>query len=101
MKLESHPHVAQVRGLGLLLGIELVRDCETLEPFPTEARVSTRIVGAGLRRGVFFYPGGSGPARDIITLGPPFIIGEEEAETIARVLEESIDEVTQKALRES
>jgi adenosylmethionine-8-amino-7-oxononanoate aminotransferase len=100
MKLESHPHVAQVRGLGLLLAIELVRDSETLEPFPAEARVATRIVGAGLRRGVFFYPGGSGAARDIITLGPPFIIGEEEVETITRVLEESVDEVTRKAARE-
>jgi adenosylmethionine-8-amino-7-oxononanoate aminotransferase len=95
-KLESHPHVAQVRGVGLLLGVELVRDGATLEPFPAEARVTDRIIGAGLRRGVFFYPGGSGTARDVVTLGPPFIIGPEEVETIAQVLEVTIDEVTRK-----
>jgi adenosylmethionine-8-amino-7-oxononanoate aminotransferase len=100
MKLESHPHVAEVRGLGLLLGVELVRDAGTLEPFAAERRVTVRVIGAGLRRGVFFYPGGSGAARDAITIGPPFTIGPEEVETIARVLEESIDEVTRKAAAE-
>jgi adenosylmethionine-8-amino-7-oxononanoate aminotransferase len=99
-KLEAHPHVAQVRGVGLLLGIELVRDPDTLEPFPAEARITDRVVGAGFRRGVFFYPGGSGAARDVITLGPPFVIGDSEVETIAQVLEDAIDEVTRKAVAE-
>jgi adenosylmethionine-8-amino-7-oxononanoate aminotransferase len=95
-KLRSHPRVADVRGLGLLLGVEIVRDRATLEPFPQSARVTERIVGAGLRRGVFFYPGGSGPARDVITLGPPFNIEPEHVETIARVLEESIHEAVKR-----
>ncbi len=93
-KLEGHRFVAEVRGLGLLLAVELCRDRETLEPFPAEARMTARVVAAGLRRGVFFYPGGSGPARDAITLGPPFTIGSEEIETIATVLEESIEDAT-------
>ena len=95
-KLESHPHVAEVRGTGLLLGVELVRERRTLEPFPVEARVTDRVVATGLRRGVFFYPGGCGPARDVITLGPPFVLDEDDVETIGRVLEESIDEVVAK-----
>ncbi len=98
-KLERHPHVAQVRGRGLLIGIELVRHRDSLEPFPAEARVTDRVVAAGLRRGVFFYPGGSGPARDVLTLGPPFTIGPDEVEMIGSVLEESIDEVTAQATR--
>ncbi len=90
--LEGHPNVAQVRGRGLLLGIELVRDRNTLEPFAPEDRLTQRVVGAGLRHGVFFYPGGTDPARDAIVLGPPFIIGDDEVEMIASVLETAIDE---------
>jgi adenosylmethionine-8-amino-7-oxononanoate aminotransferase len=95
--LASHPHVAEIRGRGLLLGIELVRDRETLEPFPSEARVTGRVVGAGLREGVFFYPGGCDPARDVIVLGPPFIIGDEEIERIGKALESSIEEAVARA----
>ena len=86
----EHPHVAEIRGKGLLLGIELVRDRETLEPFPPEARITQRVVGAGLGEGVFFYPGGSPPAQDCIVLGPPFIIDSLEIEIIGKALERAI-----------
>jgi adenosylmethionine-8-amino-7-oxononanoate aminotransferase len=48
--------------------------------------------------GVFFYPGGCEPARDVITLGPPFVIGDEEVETIGSVLEAAIDSAVDRAL---
>jgi adenosylmethionine-8-amino-7-oxononanoate aminotransferase len=89
--LEDHPNVAQVRGLGLLQAVELVRDRETLEPFPAEVGMAMRVVVQGIVRGAFFYPGGCGPARDVVCLGPPFIIGDEELELIARILPEAID----------
>ena len=92
----AHPNVGEVRGRGLLIGIELVRDRETLEPFPPEARITQKVVAAGLGSGVFFYPGGTDPARDVITLGPPFIIGEPEIEQIAAVLEQSIDSAVER-----
>ncbi len=95
--LESHPNVAEVRGRGLLLGIELVRDRATLEPFPPEARLTARVVGAGIGAGVFFYPGGSGAARDVICLGPPFTIGSEEIEQIATALPQAIDRAVARA----
>jgi adenosylmethionine-8-amino-7-oxononanoate aminotransferase len=90
-KLEGHPHVAEIRGRGLLQAVEIVRDRETLEPFPIESGITAKIVGAGLAEGVFFYPGGCDPARDVITLGPPFIIGDEEVELIGTALEAAID----------
>jgi adenosylmethionine-8-amino-7-oxononanoate aminotransferase len=83
--------VAEVRGLGLLQAVELVRDRETLEPFPAEARLGWRVVVQGLLRGVFFYPGGTDPARDVVCLGPPFVIENAEIELLARVLGEAID----------
>jgi adenosylmethionine-8-amino-7-oxononanoate aminotransferase len=89
--LERHPNVAEVRGLGLLQAVELVRDRESLEPFAPEARLGWRVVVQGLLRGVFFYPGGSDPARDVVCLGPPFVIEDAEIETLARVLREAID----------
>jgi adenosylmethionine-8-amino-7-oxononanoate aminotransferase len=95
--LDDHPHVAEVRGMGLLLGVELVKDRDTLEPFPPEANLAARVVGAGVAEGVFFYPGGSGSARDAIVLGPPFILGDEEIDAIATVLPRAIDAAVARA----
>ncbi len=95
--LEEHPNVAEIRGRGLLLAIELVKDRATLEPFPVEARITNRVVGAGLAEGVFFYPGGVDPARDVITLGPPFIIGDAEVELIGKTLESAIGSAVARA----
>ena len=83
-------NVGEVRGLGLMLGIELVKDRETMERFPVEARMVNRVMAEGLKRGVFFYPGGSGPARDVVMLGPPFTINGEDIDTLVGVLGESI-----------
>ena len=89
--LESHPNVAEIRGRGPLLGIELVKDRDTLEPFPEADTVTLKVVMAGLAEGVFFYPGGSDPAHDVILLGPPFIIEDEHIEQIATGLVTAID----------
>jgi adenosylmethionine-8-amino-7-oxononanoate aminotransferase len=89
--LENHPHVAEVRGQGLLLGVELVADRARLEPFPPEVNLTLRAVTMGLAEGVFFYPGGSGSARDVLVLGPPFVLGDREIERIAEVLPRAID----------
>lgn len=96
-ELGDHPHVAEVRGRGLLRAVELVRDRDTLEPFPAEARLTGRVVVEGLQRGVFFYPGGSDPARDVICLGPPFVVTEAQIRTLAGVLREAIDAAVAKA----
>jgi adenosylmethionine-8-amino-7-oxononanoate aminotransferase len=89
--LESHPNVAEIRGRGLLLGVELVKDRDTLEPFPETDRLPLKVVMAGLAEGVFFYPGGCDPARDVILLGPPFIIEDEHIEQIVTSLATAID----------
>jgi adenosylmethionine-8-amino-7-oxononanoate aminotransferase len=90
-RLAAHPHVAAARGLGLLRAVELVRDRATLEPFPAAARMAARVVAHGLAQGAFFYPGGCDPARDVVCLGPPFVIGDEEIEAIGAILERAID----------
>jgi adenosylmethionine-8-amino-7-oxononanoate aminotransferase len=92
--LRGHPHVAETRGLGLLHAVELVQDRATLAPFPPAARVTGRVVMAGLGRGVFFYPGGGAPAPDVVCLGPPFIVTREELDHAVDVLEKAIGEAT-------
>ena len=92
-RLGQHPNVADIRGKGLLQAIEIVRDRDSLEPFDAAERVTARIVGHGLNHGVFFYPGGTGAARDIVCLGPPLISTDAEIDQMADVLGETIDEV--------
>ncbi len=93
-RLAQHPHVAEVRGRGLFYALELVADRDTLTPFPAEANITQKVVAAGLEEGVFVYPAGNGTVHDIILLGPPYIITEDEIETLCRVLERAIDRAT-------
>jgi adenosylmethionine-8-amino-7-oxononanoate aminotransferase len=90
--LESHPNVAEVRGKGLMLGLEFVKDRSTMERFPPEARFAARLQGAGLRHGVFFYASGSGRAQDALLLGPPFIINGEDIDLLVDTLTVALDE---------
>lgn len=90
----DHPHVAEVRGRGLLLAIEVVQDRESLLSYPEQAGVAGRIVGSALRRGVFFYGGGTGAVRDIVCMGPAYIIEDAHMEQIAEVLRAAVDEAT-------
>jgi adenosylmethionine-8-amino-7-oxononanoate aminotransferase len=89
--LGAHPHVAEIRGKGLLQAVELVKDRATLAPFAPEARITATIVAAGLGNGAFFYPGGAGAAQDVIVLGPPFTVSEGELDLLATALVKSID----------
>jgi len=89
--LRSHPHVGDVRGRGLMWAVELVKSRETLEPFPAEANLAGRVVAHGLGEGVFFYPAGSGAARDAVMMGPPFTVSDAEIEKIGDALERALD----------
>lgn len=89
-KIADHPNVAEVRGCGFFWGIEIVKNKETLERFSREENMTSRVVGQGLKHGVFFYPGGTGEVRDIVALGPPFTISGDEMDTIVDTLEIAI-----------
>jgi adenosylmethionine-8-amino-7-oxononanoate aminotransferase len=89
--LGAHPHVAELRGKGLLQAVELVRDRATLSPFAPQDRITATVVAAGLANGVFFYPAGAGAAQDAIVLGPPFTVSEDELDLLVGALVKSID----------
>jgi adenosylmethionine-8-amino-7-oxononanoate aminotransferase len=90
--LGEHPHVAEVRGLGLLQAVEIVKDRDTLVPFEQSEKITNRILMRGLSHGVFFYPGGTGTARDIICFGPPMVATDADIDMMASVLAQSIRE---------
>ena len=93
-ELADHPHVAEVRGRGLLQAVEIVADRSTLTPYPEAADMAGRVAAAALRHGVWFYAGGTGPVRDIVMIGPPFTLSEAQVEQIVTALAAAIDEAT-------
>ena len=90
----NHPHVAEIRGEGLLSAIEIVKDRENLECFDPKDAISTKVVAHGLKNGVFFYGGGTGEVRDIVCMGPPFIITEEQIDDMVERLADAVSAVT-------
>ena len=94
--LESHPNVSEIRGLGLLLGIEFVRDKSTREPFSKEDNIAERIRQAALADNVLTYPTQGcvdGINGDHILLAPPFIISPQECQLIANALHSALENV--------
>ena len=89
----QHPLVAEIRGQGMLIGIEIVKDRDTLEPFPQEAGVTNKMISEALEAGVFFYPGGTGDYRDILCIGAPYTIGNTEIELMSHALKKALDKM--------
>ncbi len=83
---QRHPLIGDVRGLGLFLGIELVKDRQTRERASDEAEA---IMYAALSRGLSFKI----TMGNILTLTPPLIITREEMDQALNILEESITEI--------
>ncbi len=94
--LASHPHVGEIRGLGLLLGIEFVRDKLTRAPFEPSQAMGEKIRAAAMEEGVLTYPTQGcvdGARGDEILLAPPFIITPEESALISSALASALAKV--------
>ena len=92
----QHRNVGEIRGLGLLLGIEFVRDKASREPFAREENIAERIRQAAFAEGVLTYPTQGcvdGMRGDHILLAPPFTISEEESSIIANALHAAVGKV--------
>ena len=92
--LGEEPAVGEIRGRGLLVGVELVADRATRRPYPRAARVTESVVAAARERGVLVYAAtghANGVDGDLILLGPPFVITDAELVRVADVLGEAIE----------
>jgi adenosylmethionine-8-amino-7-oxononanoate aminotransferase len=79
--LEDHASVGDVRGRGLMIGVELVADRETKQPFDRSTGVAERVVAAAKDDGLLLYSStgcADGTNGDLLMFGPPFVITEEE-----------------------
>ncbi len=83
-----HPTMGDVRGLGLMIGIELVKDPETKEAFPLAARFGSRITELCKARGVLLRNLG-----DTFIISPPLVLTKAHADTMAEAFEAAIGAV--------
>ena len=86
-----------VRGRGLLQGVELVADRGTQEPFDPKLKMHARVKREAMTRGLMVYPMGGtadGTRGDHVLIAPPFIIDDGTIDTIVERLGEAIDAAT-------
>jgi adenosylmethionine-8-amino-7-oxononanoate aminotransferase len=94
--LDGHPIVGDVRGLGLMAGVEFVGDRATKAPFPASDRVVYRIADAALDRGLITYPLQGcvdGVEGDMIKITPPLCIRADEVDELVAILDDAIEAV--------
>ncbi|MGA9885336.1 MAG: acetyl ornithine aminotransferase family protein [Candidatus Acidiferrales bacterium] len=84
--LDRHKVVGDVRGKGLMIGIEFVRDQKTKERAP---EIRNRVLQAAFQKGLLVL----GAGENALRLAPPLIVDEEQAEFAVRTLDACISEV--------
>jgi adenosylmethionine-8-amino-7-oxononanoate aminotransferase len=96
-RLGDHPNVGEIRGRGLMIGLELVADRATRVAVPRAARLTEGVVRAAREQGILVYSGtgnADGLNGDLILLGPPFVITDEElvrlADGVAQAVETAV-----------
>jgi adenosylmethionine-8-amino-7-oxononanoate aminotransferase len=100
-ELQKMPLVGEVRGKGLMWGIELVRDKETRAPFDAAEDAGGKLKALALERGMTLYPGkamADGVNGDNIMIGPPLTAGEKDVRKIFEILTDSLQSL-QKQLK--
>ncbi len=83
--MDNHPIIGDIKGKGFLLGMELVKDKSTKEPF---AEAGTLVYQKAFQKGLAWIPAGN-----ILRMSPPLIMDEKYASMGMDIIEESISEV--------
>lgn len=82
-------HVGDVRQVGMMVGIELVKDRATKESYPTEEKIGIQVITEARRQGVIIRPLGN-----VIVLMPQLSISEDALQTLLNVTHDAIQSVT-------
>jgi adenosylmethionine-8-amino-7-oxononanoate aminotransferase len=99
-ELLDHPNVGDVRGRGLLAGIELVEDPESRRPFDRSLRIAESVTEAAQAAGLVVWPSSGqadGTNGDLVLVAPPFIITEEEISELVHLLRIALDTAIESA----
>ena len=94
MCIRDSPHIGDIRGRGLLLGLEFVIDKASKTPFPTEATFHERLKNAAMDKGLICYPMSGtidGHNGNHVLLAPPYTLVDQQLEEIVDKLEAAID----------
>ena len=83
-----HPAIGDVRGRGLMVGVELVRDRSTLEP---DAILADDLVNAAVARGVLLST--DGPAHNVIKIKPPMVFSASDADQLVETIDAALTEL--------
>ena len=81
----QHPHIGDIRGRGLFLGLEFVQDREQKTPFEPHMSINRKIKAAAFEAGLICYPMGGtidGKSGDHLLLAPPFILDDKHIDEI-------------------
>ncbi len=92
----DHPHVGDIRGRGLFLALELVKDRGTKEPFDPALGLWLKVMLKGMEFGLMCYPGNGtadGTRGDHVLLAPPFNINSSHVEEIVEKLALTLDSI--------
>ncbi|MGI9076888.1 MAG: aspartate aminotransferase family protein [Gemmatimonadaceae bacterium] len=93
-QLSGLPHVGDVRGRGLLAGIEFVEDVDTRTPFPRALGFAEAFTEAALAVGLVVWPNAGhapGGRGDLVMVAPPYIVGHEEIDEIVALLAQALE----------
>jgi adenosylmethionine-8-amino-7-oxononanoate aminotransferase len=91
--LDDLPWVGDIRGVGLMWGVEFVADRASKAPFPARMHVAQRVADEAFARGLIVYPGSGcadGVAGDLVMLGPPFTVTGEQIDEMVSLLRQAI-----------
>lgn len=83
--LQNHPNVGEVRGLGLMAGIELVADRATKARFAAEAQIGRRVRAELFKRGLY-----TRVLDHVIVLAPPFVTPENDIDRMIEIVQEAL-----------
>ncbi|RLC21697.1 MAG: aspartate aminotransferase family protein [Deltaproteobacteria bacterium] len=92
--LKNHPLVGNIRGMGLMRGVEFVEDKKTRKTLDPKYAFSARVAAECMKHGMFIeYSGGCdrGQSGDMIMFGPPFIINEAQIDEAVEILSQALD----------
>lgn len=89
----EHPHVGHIDGMGLLAGIEFVKDKRSKQPFSRNEKITERITSAAFEEGLILWPNVGhvdGVNGDLVMLGPPLTLTKQEADEIVASLQKCL-----------
>ena len=95
-ELDKHPMIGDVRGMGLILGFELVKDKQTKEPFEVSEKIGKRLRDILLERGLSVVTSGGsidGVTGDSLQLSPPFIITRNDVDEMIAIIDAGLGQL--------